>query len=415
MDSMATLTDPTLATGGAEVATLESDPERARATDALAAGKPSTPPLSQSGLSLNPALAPATTSNGRPHKRNASLSLNPDLSSSYEPHPRNSTDATLSLGANPEHPSSPIDAKPRNSMSLGATNIASPTTAHAPTTPPFSPSSTTPVLENPELDFEGAVDVNNDIPSEKDMARVDDLLVLDSSGESRPFKALYKAEGVAPRQLIIFIRHFFCGNCQEYLRELSASITPDSLLALPEPTFITVVGCGRPELIDMYAQTTKCPFPIYADPTRKLYDLLSMTRTWEMGKKPEYIQSNMLFTSVQSIVQSLKTGSNALKGGDFKQVGGEFLFDDGKCVWAHRMKHTRDHVEVSDVRQLLGLETKKIPLRKRWSHSVKTLKDQGRERSSSWGRGGLKSKGAKDKEGSKTPEKVEEESKAAVA
>ncbi|KAK7185219.1 hypothetical protein DPSP01_000859 [Paraphaeosphaeria sporulosa] len=392
MDSMATLTDPTLATGGAEVATLETDPEHARATDALSSGKPPTPPSSQSGLSLNPALAPSSTA--RAHKRNTSLSLNPQLSPTHDARPRNSTDATLSLGA---------------------TQAASPTVADAPTTPPFSPSSTTPVLENPELDFEGTVEVNNDIPSEKDMGRVDDLLVLDSSGESRPFRDLYKGEGVAPRQLIIFIRHFFCGNCQEYLRELSASITPESLLALPEPTFITVVGCGRPELIEMYAQTTKCPFPIYADPTRKLYDLLSMTRTWDMGKKPEYIQSNMLFTSVQSIVQSLKTGSKALKGGDFKQVGGEFLFEDGKCVWAHRMKHTRDHTEVSAVRELLGLKGEKIPLRKRWSHGVKTLKEQGRDRSSSWGRVRSKSKGAHEKDGSKTPDTVEEERKPVAA
>ncbi|KAL1593170.1 hypothetical protein SLS60_010778 [Paraconiothyrium brasiliense] len=393
MESIAAMADPTATTGGAEIATLETDPEHARATDALS-GKPPTPPSSQSGLSLNPALAPAPSSSGKSHKRNTSLSLNPELSPTHDAKPRSSTDATLSLGA---------------------TRIASPTTADAPTTPPFSPSSTTPVLENPELDFEGTVEVNNDIPTEKDMKRVDDLLVLGSDGESRPFKDLYKGEGVAPRQLIIFIRHFFCGNCQEYLRELSASITPESLLALPEPTFITVIGCGRPDLIDMYAQTTKCPFPIYADPTRKLYDLLQMTRTWEMGKKPEYIQSNMFFTSVQSIVQSLKTGSNALKGGDFKQVGGEFLFEDGKCVWAHRMKHTRDHAEVTEVRQLLGLETKKTPLRKRWSHGVKTLKDQGRNRSSSWGRMSSKSKGAKDKEGSKTPERVEEENKDVAA
>lgn len=388
MDSMATLTDPTLATG-AEVATLETDPEHARATDVLS-GKPPTPPSSQSGLSLNPALAPSSTA--RSHKRNTSLSLNPHLSS-LDTKPRNSTDATLSLGA----------------------TYSSPTTVEAPATPPFSPSSTTPVLENPELDFEGTVEVNNDIPSEKDMQRVDDLLVLDATGESRPFRDLYKGEGVAPRQLIIFIRHFFCGNCQEYLRELSASITPEALLALPEPTFITVVGCGRPELIEMYAQTTNCPFPIYADPTRKLYDLLSMTRTWDMGKKPEYIQSNMLFTSVQSIVQSLKTGSKALKGGDFKQVGGEFLFEDGKCVWAHRMKHTRDHTEVSAVREMLGLKGEKIPLRKRWSHGVKTLKEQGRDRSSSWGRVRSKSKGAKDQDGNKTPDTVEEEPKAAAA
>jgi hypothetical protein len=78
-------------------------------------------------------------------------------------------------------------------------------------TPPFSPSSQTPMIGNEQEEFEGTIDVNNDIPSEKDLQKVGDLLVLDAQGQSRPFKELYNAPHVAPRQLIIFIRHFFCG------------------------------------------------------------------------------------------------------------------------------------------------------------------------------------------------------------
>jgi hypothetical protein len=72
------------------------------------------------------------------------------------------------------------------------------------------------------------------------------------------------------------------------------------------------------------------------------------------------------------------------------------------------MRNTRDHASVSTLRELIGLETKKSPLRKRWSHGVKTLKEQGRNRSSSWGRARSKSKGAKDQEETKIAEKVEE-------
>lgn len=204
------------------------------------------------------------------------------------------------------------------------------------TTPPFSPASDATDIQKEQEDFEGTVDVNDDIPSEKDLAQVGDLLVLDAKGQSRPFKELYEAPLVAPRQLIIFIRHFFCGNCQEYLRTLSSSIKPDDLLALPTPTFITVIGCGRPELIPMYTEATSCPFPIYADPTRKLYDLLGMTRTFSLGSKPDYMHTNMLINSVQSIFQGIGTGRHALKGGDLKQVGGEFLFENGECTWASR-------------------------------------------------------------------------------
>jgi hypothetical protein len=143
----------------------------------------------------------------------------------------------------------------------------------------------------------------------------------------------------------------------------------------------------------MYVKETNCQFPVYADPTRKLYDYLGMTRTWDLGKKPSYIQSNLLTISVQSVMQSLKTGNKALKGGDFKQVGGEFLFEDGKPVWVHRMRNTRDHSEVEEVRRLVGLSSKKPPLRKRWSHSIKGDK----RKSSTWSqRMRSKSRGPKD-------------------
>jgi hypothetical protein len=78
-------------------------------------------------------------------------------------------------------------------------------------TPPFSPSSQTPMFPNAQDEFEGSIDVNNDPPTENDLDRVGDLLVLDAQGQSRPFKELYNAPHVAPRQLIIFVRHFFCG------------------------------------------------------------------------------------------------------------------------------------------------------------------------------------------------------------
>ncbi|KAF9692748.1 hypothetical protein EKO04_009094 [Ascochyta lentis] len=302
-------------------------------------------------------------------------------------------------------------APPSPPRSSGRETLPKPSIdAHDYSTPPFSPASDTPVLQKEQEEFEGTVNVNNDLPSEKDLSKVENLLILDAAGKSRPFKELYDASGVAPRQLIIFIRHFFCGNCQEYLRTLSSSITPEDLLALPTPTSITVIGCGRPELIPMYTEATGCLFPIYAEPTRKIYDHLGMTRTFDLGSKPAYMQTNVLINSVQSIFQGLSTGRKALKGGDFKQVGGEFLFENGECTWVHRMKTTRGHAEVSDIRTLLGLDDRRPPMRKRWSHSIKQEKQQNR-RSMSWGRLRSKSRGAKEaqKSGSATPERVEEE------
>lgn len=172
----------------------------------------------------------------------------------------------------------------------------------------------------------------------------------------------------------------------------------------------------------MYTAATSCPFPIYAEPTRKIYDHLGMTRTFDLGAKPAYMQTHLLINSVQSIFQGLSTGRKALKGGDFKQVGGEFLFEGGECTWVHRMRTTRGHCEVEEIRALVGLDGTRPPMRKRWSHGIKQPQDHGQRRSLSWGRLRSKSKGAKDglsglgrgragksNSGSATPERVEEE------
>ncbi|KAF2502406.1 hypothetical protein BU16DRAFT_7415 [Lophium mytilinum] len=297
-------------------------------------------------------------------------------------------------------------AVPTSPQASVATTIETPAAANGsaqPSTTPVAPSDTpasalnvaaNPPPVEPEADFTGNVNVTNDKPTQADLEKCADMLVLDAQGASRPFKSLYAGEGVAPRQLIIFVRHFFCGQCQEYLRTLSSSITPESLLSLDTPTFITVIGCGRPDLIEMYTETTSCPFPIYADPTRKLYDTLGMTRTLDLGKKPQYTTAGLFATTVQSIMQGLRSGRQVMNGGDYKQVGGEFLFENGEVIWCHRMRNTRDHAEVPELRKLLGLDDTKPPMRKRWSHGIKGV---GR-RSGSWGRpkdGKLEEKGGR--------------------
>lgn len=268
------------------------------------------------------------------------------------------------------------------------------------------------------LDFQGSVSSNNELPSSETLRKIEDYVVLDRDGKSRPFKSLYTGKHVARRVLIIFVRHFFCGvwstprapytlslfstdktrptpqNCQEYLRTLSSAITPESLLRLPISTFVAVVGCGDPALIDMYAEATGCAFPIYADPTRRLYTELGMVRTLALGERPAYMRKSLLRSSLESIVQGLRQIPRGLatKAGDQKQIGGEFLFEPegmatpmasppwgeaGKALgeggvsdaaaaaddceprrvtWCHRMKTTRDHAEIPELMEVLGLD-----------------------------------------------------------
>ena len=112
-----------------------------------------------------------------------------------------------------------------------------------------------------------------------------------------------------------------------------------------------------------------------------------MTRTLSLGNKaPEYMKISVPMNAVKSMWQTLRAGRDMWKGGDFYQVGGEFMFEDERVTWCHRMRNTRDHTEIPATRKILGLDgdaQREAPRRKRWSTGLgRTMS----ERRQSWSR-----------------------------
>lgn len=210
-----------------------------------------------------------------------------------------------------------------------------------------------------------------------------------------------------------------------------------------------MVGCGDPALIDMYASESGSPFPIYTDPTRRLYEELGMVKTLALGHRPAYMRKSLIKSSLDSIFQGVKhiKSGLAIRGGDQRQIGGEFLFEpvnaanpdlpspvaqeffaadpglrpggapaggrgegDGhaagairtgratsvsdndndeveepslleekRVTWCHRMRTTRDHVEIPELMEVLGLTGQGKPIKdqKRWSKALETRKGTG--------------------------------------
>ncbi|WQF88833.1 Putative peroxiredoxin-like 2A/B/C, Thioredoxin-like superfamily [Colletotrichum destructivum] len=332
----------------------------------------------------------------------------------------------------PPRPSS-IDAREGlmpTDQSVQPLNIAATTTRTRSTTQQTghdARDTTIEIDDTKPADFDGEIQTNNDLPTPQILKKIEKYVVLDRHGKSHTFKSLYSGRNAARRVLIIFIRHFFCGNCQEFLRSLSESVTPDALLGLPMSTFIAVVGCGNPGLIDMYLQETGCPFPVYTDPTRRLFAKLGMTRTLALGTRPAYMRKSMIKSAAESVFQGLKQvkAGLATKSGDHRQVGGEFLFEpvelvtevstpyaerqieeamtsnknsidsqegiDGegdddfepeekRVTWCHRMRSTRDHAEIPELMEVLGLTGSGKPPaheNKRWSKALEMRKGTG--------------------------------------
>ena len=227
----------------------------------------------------------------------------------------------------------------------------------------------------------------------------------------------------------------------------------------------------------MYADATGCPFPIYTDPSRRLYEALGMGRTLALGERPAYMQQHLLVSSAASVLQGLKQlGKGKVhKGGDAKQVGGEFLFEpkslvdavrkngnvlgavaspveglprdvlfsqpgdemkkgggerpgsrreeaslDGKfepdgdgedkvVTWCHRMRNTRDHAEIPELMEVLGLEGYGQPSEdeERWRKALITRKGKGMSLAGQMGLiKGLRTGEWKDENGVKKKEDV---------
>lgn len=124
------------------------------------------------------------------------------------------------------------------------------------------------------------------------------------------------------------------------------------------PTSIVVIGCGSPELIRQYKATTQCPFPIFADPSRKIYRHLGMSWSLKIGhKRPDYfkntVETTWLFEQFRQMAAT--KGRKKWKSGNWLQIGGEFLFENGQVVWCHRMKNYRNHAEIETLKRVLEI------------------------------------------------------------
>ncbi|KAL1297367.1 hypothetical protein AAFC00_004907 [Neodothiora populina] len=197
------------------------------------------------------------------------------------------------------------------------------------------------------------VDDQNRLPPESRVIEAGELPVFDSDGKPHKFRSLWdRREPTERRNIIVFIRHFFCGMCQEYVRALSSHISPAGLYLRNPPTTLTIIGCGDPSLINDFIRNTNCKYDVFTDPTRALHISLGMTSSLALGdRKPDYIKQSFLGSVAAGVWQGLS--NITVNPGKKSQNGGEWIFVDGDLKWCRRMRHTRDHTEIEELKKIL--------------------------------------------------------------
>ncbi|XP_048187679.1 peroxiredoxin-like 2C isoform X3 [Perognathus longimembris pacificus] len=148
---------------------------------------------------------------------------------------------------------------------------------------------------------------------------VAELPVLDSAGERIPFGALFRER----RAVVVFVRHFLCYTCKEYVEDLAK--IPKSFLQEANVSLI-VIGQASYHHIEPFCKLTGYSHEMYVDPEREIYKRLGMKRGEEIassGQSP-HIKSNLLWGSLWSLWRAVNSPLFDFQG-DPAQQGGTLI------------------------------------------------------------------------------------------
>ncbi|KAJ5630256.1 uncharacterized protein N7484_010356 [Penicillium longicatenatum] len=187
-----------------------------------------------------------------------------------------------------------------------------------------------------------------------------ELDIQSGRGENVRFGEIVASKGDSVTSIVIFVRHFFCLYDQDYVRTLAGQITQSLLDTVPssaKPAQVIIIGCGDPALIGPYMEETSDEFPIYSDPSGKIYETLKMKRSTDGFTDPPPYTSESFSTALgKALKQMWKRGWAGLKGGNWDQQGGEWIFQRGKLRYAHRMEGASDHLTAERLCEILSVD-----------------------------------------------------------
>ncbi|KDR78953.1 hypothetical protein GALMADRAFT_33093, partial [Galerina marginata CBS 339.88] len=205
------------------------------------------------------------------------------------------------------------------------------------------------------------------IPTSPQITEAASLQITGEDGTPVSFGSLF----ATTRTIVVFIRHFWCPLCQDYMMSLKSIVRPEMLSAWPvgddkdaqdlkaRLVNFVVISNGSYGMIHKYKQMFGLPFKVYTDPELAIYKALGMGRDEHTGGKfGGYVKHGLMGGIAMVIVRAIKVGMPVWeKGGDIGQLGGEFIFGPGlTCSFAHRMQNTKGHAPIEDVLAAAGID-----------------------------------------------------------
>ncbi|KAH7926376.1 hypothetical protein BV22DRAFT_1009244 [Leucogyrophana mollusca] len=194
------------------------------------------------------------------------------------------------------------------------------------------------------------------LPTHRQLVDASSYTVIAENGLRVPFGDLFREQ----KTIVIFIRHFWCPLCQDYM--FSVSDNADPRVLKQAGVNLVVIGNGSYNMIKSYRQIFRTPFAIYTDPSLRVYTALGMTlHPPEHSTEPRrrgYVRHGPMGGIKMVVLNALRVGMPVWeKGGDVAQLGGEFVLGPGlTATFAHRMRTTRSHAPIVSVLAAAGID-----------------------------------------------------------
>ncbi|BEJ11799.1 hypothetical protein CspHIS471_0202590 [Cutaneotrichosporon sp. HIS471] len=201
-------------------------------------------------------------------------------------------------------------------------------------------------------------------PSQRRMWEAGTCTIRNEDGKLIPFSDLFPTwedaprNGPPPRVMLLFLRHFWCGPCQDYTLESISTL--DTKLLAANNVKVYVIGSGHWKLLKPYRSLFQCPFPFFTDGPRKLFNLLGLIKKasvlpfkypWKDAERGGYNHRPLMKQAVAGFKNAFLHMPMAYPG-HWTQLGGEFILSPGyKCDFAHRMTTMANHMEAYQVLQ----------------------------------------------------------------
>jgi len=135
------------------------------------------------------------------------------------------------------------------------------------------------------------------LPTRTQLSQAASLPVYAEDGRKQSFGSLFEKQ----KTVVIFIRHFWCPLCQDYMSVVKSTVTPNMIVAggwskagaeIDEDEVVwkrrdtevekigfVVISNGAHAMIAKYRQIFSLPFRVFTDPSLAIYKLLGMGKT----------------------------------------------------------------------------------------------------------------------------------------